>query len=263
MELLIVQKTSAVRTVAREVSAHTKRNPAGVIGFATGGTMEEVYQLLTDDFRAGRLSFGAATSFNLDEYVGLHPPHPASYRSTMKRLLFDHVDFNPQKAHLPNGAAPSPHDEANRYEALIEASGGIDLQLLGIGQNGHIGFNEPGSPFGARTRVVDLAATTLEANQACFPAGQHVPRRAITMGTATILAAKRIVLLALGPQKAEAVSAMISGPISPYCPASALRAHPNVLVVIDHEAASLVRPAQNAAAVQVFSAASSPSSLTK
>ncbi|WP_375574026.1 glucosamine-6-phosphate deaminase [Ahrensia marina] len=209
-----------------------------VLGLATGSTMEQVYADLVTLHRTDSLSFATTTTFNLDEYVGLSPDHPQSYRQTMEALLFSHVDLHPQACHLPRGNAPNPYAEAERYEAAIAAKGGIDLQLLGIGHNGHIGFNEPTSSLGARTRIKTLTRSTREANARFFDDPKDVPRYAITMGIATILDARHAVLLATGSSKAEAVARMIEGPLGADCPATALQMHPRTTVVVDREAAA-------------------------
>lgn len=212
-----------------------------VLGLATGSTMEQVYTNLVARHRAGVLSFANTTTFNLDEYVGLSPDHPQSYRQTMEKLLFSHVDVDPSAHHLPRGDAPDPHVESERYEAAIAFDGGIDLQLLGIGQNGHIGFNEPTSSLGARTRIKTLTRSTREANARFFDHPDEVPRYAITMGIATILDARHAVLLATGSSKAAAVARMVEGPLGADCPATALQMHPKATVIVDRNAASELR----------------------
>jgi glucosamine-6-phosphate deaminase len=212
-----------------------------VLGFATGSTMERVYADLVTRHRNGTLSFATTTTFNLDEYVGLSPDHEQSYRQTMEKLLFSHVDLDPNACHLPRGDAPDPQAEAERYDAAIRFAGGIDLQLLGIGHNGHIGFNEPTSSLGARTRIKTLTRSTRDANARFFDPPDEVPRYAITVGIATILEAHQAVLLAIGTSKAAAVARMIEGPIGADCPATALQLHPKVTVILDRQAASDLR----------------------
>jgi glucosamine-6-phosphate deaminase len=224
----------AAGLVADAIAA--KKRP--VLGLATGSTMERVYANLIARHRAGDLSFATTTSFNLDEYVGLSPEHPQSYRQTMERLLFSKVDIDQSACHLPRGDAEDPQAEADRYEAAIALAGGIDLQLLGIGHNGHIGFNEPTSSLGARTRIKTLTRSTREANARFFDGPDDVPRYAITMGIATILDARQAVLLAVGASKAQAVARMIEGPIGADCPATALQLHPQATVIVDQDAAS-------------------------
>lgn len=233
---LVVDADPAAAVAAR-FEARLDAFPASTLGLATGRTPRGVYAGLVAAFAAGRVSFAAATSFNLDEYVGLAAAHPASFASYMREQLFSKVDLGAARAHVPRGDAADPNAEARRYERAIEAAGGIDLLLLGIGGNGHIGFNEPGSDIASRTRVVELSAATREANARDFPAGETPPERAITMGIATILEAREIVLLATGAAKAEAVAAALAGPLTEACPASALRLHPRVTFICDAAAA--------------------------
>lgn len=211
-----------------------------VLGLATGGTMEPLYAELVARHRQGRLTFADARSFNLDEYVGLAPRHPQSYHSYMHRHLFAHVDFAPGATALPDGSAPDPDAEADAYEARIAAAGGIDLQLLGIGRNGHIGFNEPTSSLCSRTRVKTLTESTRAANARFFAEGEEPPTCAITMGLATILDARQVLLLAFGAEKAPAVRAMIEGPVSAFTPASVLQMHRRATVILDQAAASML-----------------------
>jgi len=220
------------------IAARMARDPATVLGLATGGTMEEVYRRLILRHRAGRFSLAKAQSFNLDEYVGLAPDHPCSYWHYMRTHLFDHVDLPSAHARLPHGDAPDAGEEAERYEAAITAAGDIGLQLLGLGANGHIGFNEPSSSLSSLTRVKTLARSTRDANARFFDNAGEVPHLAITMGIGTILRAEEVLLLAFGPGKAEAVARMVEGPISAFCPASALQLHRKVTVVLDAGAAS-------------------------
>lgn len=212
--------------------------PAMVLGLATGGTMEAVYARLIAAYRAGQVSFAQARSFNLDEYVGLPQEHPCSYWHYMRALLFSQVDFAAGATHLPRGDAKDAEAEAARYEAEIVAAGDIGLQLLGLGFNGHIGFNEPISSLSSLTRIKTLTASTREANARFFERFEDVPRLAITMGIGTILRAGEVLLLAYGAGKADAVAAMIEGPLAAACPASALQLHRRVTVVLDEAAAS-------------------------
>ncbi|MEX0758704.1 MAG: 6-phosphogluconolactonase, partial [Tistlia sp.] len=172
----------AAAAAAERIAACVRAKPAAVLGLATGATMEEVYRSLVARLEAERLSLGQVTTFNLDEYLGLAAEDPASYRATMRRLLFGLSDLDPARTHLPRGEAPAPPAEASRYEAAIAAAGGLDLQLLGLGRNGHVGFNEPGSPADSRTRVVRLSATPRKANRRPFPPGRAVAERALTVG---------------------------------------------------------------------------------
>lgn len=229
---------AAVDCVADLIAARLARQPDAVLGLATGGTMEAVYRRLIVLHREGRASFARARSFNLDEYVGLSPDHPCSYWHYMRQQLFAHVDMGAARAHLPHGDAPDAEAEAARYEAAIVAAGDIGLQLLGLGANGHIGFNEPTSSLASLTRIKTLTRSTREANARFFARFDDVPRLAITMGIGTILRAGEVLLLALGPGKAEAVARMVEGPVSAVCPASALQMHRKATVVLDEAAAS-------------------------
>jgi glucosamine-6-phosphate deaminase len=227
--------TAAEHTALLLVAALHAGN-GSTLGLATGATMIPVYGALVAAYNADEVSFRDAVTFNLDEYVGLGPDQPGSFHRFMRRHLFDHVDITPALTHIPNGLAEDTAAEAARYEAEIEAAGGIELQLLGIGANGHIGFNEPGSDFSSRTREIELDEATRSANAANFP-GRAVPERAITMGIATILEARHIVLLATGEEKADAIAAALEGPLTTECPASALRLHRDVRVICDEAAA--------------------------
>jgi len=232
--LILADPARAVHRAAELILDQLRRKPDAVLGLATGGTMEPVYA----ELRAARgLSFAGMRSFNLDEYVGLAADHPQSYHRYMRDQLFAHIDARPENLHLPAGDAPSAQAEAARYDAEIAALGGIDLQLLGLGANGHIGFNEPGSSLGSRTRVKTLTQKTRDDNHRFFGPGEMVPRWAITMGIGTIMEAREIVLLATGAGKAPAARAMIEGPVSAFCPASVLQFHPRTTVILDAAAA--------------------------
>jgi glucosamine-6-phosphate deaminase len=248
----------AVECVAGLMVARLRAQPETVLGLATGGTMEAVYARLIAAYRGGEVRFNRATSFNLDEYVGLAADHPGSYWRYMQQHLFDHVDFEASHTHLPKGDAHDPVAEAARYEAAIVAAGDIGLQLLGLGANGHIGFNEPTSSLASLTRIKTLTRSTREANARFYDRLEDVPRLAITMGIGTIMRADEVVLLAYGAGKARAVAALIEGPVSAACPASILQMHRKVTVVIDQAAAAEltlrdyyeeVHPAGGAAAI--------------
>jgi glucosamine-6-phosphate deaminase len=229
---------AAARRTAGMLRRAVMRQPRAVLGLATGGTMEPVYAQLRDWIAAGELDLRGVTTFNLDEYVGLPGDHPQSYRATMERLLFRAAGLQAAQTHLPDGMAADPGAESAAYEAAIAAAGGIDLQLLGIGGNGHIGFNEPTSSLGSRTRVKTLTQATRRANDRFFTAAEDTPRFAITMGIATVLEARACVLLATGAAKARAVAAAIEGPLCAACPASALQLHRDATLVLDPAAAS-------------------------
>ncbi|MDO5646556.1 glucosamine-6-phosphate deaminase [Paracoccus sp. (in: a-proteobacteria)] len=238
--LILPTPEQAVRRAADIVAEAIFSTPKITLGLATGGTMVPLYRELRADYMAG-LSFAGVTSFNLDEYVGLAPDHMASYHYYMRDVLFDHVDIDPANTHLPRGDAPDPVAEADRYDAAIRDAGGIDLQLLGIGQNGHIGFNEPTSSMTSRTRIKTLTASTRAANRPYFDTDDQVPRLAITMGVGTISDARHCLLLATGDNKAQAVAQMVEGPLSAACPASILQMHRHATVVLDTAAAAGLR----------------------
>lgn len=239
MQVLICRDAAAAaRRTADLLCATVARRPEAVLGLATGGTMEPVYALLRERLAAGALDFSKVTTFNLDEYVGLSGEHPQSYRATMQRVLFDAAGLHPDRARLPDGAAADLAAEAKAYDAAITAAGGIDLQLLGIGANGHIGFNEPTSSLGSRTRVKTLTEDTRRSNVRFFGADEEAPRFAITMGIATVLESSACVLLATGARKAAAIAAAIEGPLSAACPASALQLHPAATMILDPKAAA-------------------------
>lgn len=237
---------AAAHAVADHIAARLKAKPNLVLGLATGSTMEPVYARLVELCNKGEISFAGVTTFNLDEYVGLPPSDPRSYRSTMDSQLFDLVDIDKARTFVPDGLAADPAAFGARYEAMIRDAGGIDLQLLGIGRNGHIGFNEPGASFDALTRVVDLEASTLEANSAFFD-GAQPPSQAMTMGIGTILSSKEIVMLATGAVKRDAVRAALTGDVTTDCPASVLRRHANVSWWVDAESGADVAKATLAA----------------
>ena len=236
----------AERATAHVIARLHDRRPV-TLGLATGATMTPVYARLVAATRAGLISFRTVSSFNLDEYVGLAPQSPGSFHAYMQQHLFRHVDMEAGRAQIPDGSADDIAAEAARYEAQIAAAGGIDLLILGIGANGHIGFNEPGSDFASRTREVRLDEATRIANAINFPDPASLPERAITMGIATILEARSILLVARGAEKAAAIAAAIEGPITAACPASALRLHGNVDILCDEPAAAALtrRPHNN------------------
>lgn len=231
-------QAQAVERVVGEIAGAVQAMPESVLGLATGGTMEAVYQGLIARHQSGGLSFARARSFNLDEYWGIGPDHPQSYHHYMNERFFSYVDFAPGACHLPRGNVEDADKASAEYEALIAREGPITLQLLGLGRNGHIGFNEPSSAFRSRTRLKTLARDTAMANSRYFGPGEKQPMQALTMGIGTILEAQRIVLLATGADKADAVAQMIEGPQTASCPASALQLHPKAMIVLDHDAAA-------------------------
>jgi glucosamine-6-phosphate deaminase len=228
---------TAAHLVARLIDQALRANPKLVLGLATGRTMESLYRILVRMHLEEGLDFSQCQTFNLDEYVGLPAGDPHSYRHYMKQHLFDQVNLDPRNTHLPDGAAPDPDAEGRRYDALIADAGGIDLQLLGIGQSGHIGFNEPLSALRSRTRVKALSPATLVQNAPLFPDPAQMPRRAITMGVGTILDCRRCVLLATGKEKAAIIAKAIEGPITAMVSATALQLHERCTVVVDEAAA--------------------------
>jgi len=225
---------------AQVVAEQIQKKPEAVIGFATGGTPMGLYEELIGKYNQGEIDFSGITTFNLDEYVGLTREHPQSYYHFMWENLFSKVNVKKENIHFPLGIFTDATAVCRQYEAQIEATGGIDLQILGIGTNGHIGFNEPADTFEISTHLVDLADETIEANARFFGDKAEVPRKAITMGVGSIMKAKSILLLASGKNKAEAVSHIYSGFVDPKVPASVLQLHPKVTLVVDKEAAQLI-----------------------
>ena|SRR5579883_3210481 len=225
------------RQAAGIVAEAIRAQPDLALGLATGGTPLGLYAELARLHREEGLDFSRVRVFHLDEYAGLSADHPQSYRRYLRDNLLRHVNVDEKNVHFIDGTAGDLEAEAARYEALIKQSGGIDLQILGIGSNGHIGFNEPGSAFDSRTRAVDLAPSTIRDNARFFDDPAQVPRRAVSQGIGTILEARRVILLANGAGKRQAVRAALSGPVGPRLPASALRAHPGVVVLADPAAA--------------------------
>ncbi|HHY15172.1 MAG TPA: glucosamine-6-phosphate deaminase [Firmicutes bacterium] len=222
--------------VAKLVRNQITEKPASVLGLPTGSTPLGVYRLLVEMGEKG-LDFSGLTTFNLDEYVGLTGNHPQSYRYYMQKNFFSGVNIAQDNTFVPNGVAADLAAECAAYEERIKRAGGIDLQLLGIGTNAHIGFNEPGAEFGTTTRVVDLTESTIEANSRFFDSAADVPTQAVSMGIKSIMQAKNIILLANGGSKAEAIRAAVLGPITVDVPASVLQLHPSVTVVVDQAAA--------------------------
>ena len=226
------------RRAAQIIAAEIAHNPACLLGLATGSTPEGAYRYLVDWYKQGLLSFKDVRSVNLDEYVGLAPDHDQSYRYFMQSNLFDHVDIDPANTRVPDGLTRDAKAFCDEYDAFIRAQGYVDLQLLGIGRNGHIGFNEPGGCFVKETHVVDLAESTIDANARFFASRDDVPKQAISMGMGAIMGAKKVLLCASGEEKADAICGSVLGAISPSCPASILQLHPDVIVVVDEAAFS-------------------------
>lgn len=226
------------RMAANILSAQVILFPDSVLGLATGSTPLGVYEQLVTWYEKGDIDFSRIHTINLDEYCGLSPEHPQSYRHYMNLNLFDRINIPVEYTHLPDGRAPDIDGECARYDALIDSLGGIDMQLLGIGHNGHIGFNEPDQAFGKRTHCVALSEKTILANARFFDNEALVPQKAISMGIRSIMQAKKILLVANGADKAEILAQALSGPVMPTVPASILQLHPDVTVVADVAALS-------------------------
>ena len=228
------------RKAARIIAAQVQLKPQCVLGLATGSTPVGTYKELIRFHLEEELDFSKVTTVNLDEYYGLGPEHEQSYRYFMQHNLFNYVNIPPENTHVPDGLTRDVARTCAEYDNLVASLGGTDIQLVGIGDNGHIAFNEPHSYFIAQTHMVDLNEETIKANARFFESETEVPRKAITMGMRSILSAKLILLLASGPKKAEAIAHMINGPVDPQLPASILQLHPNVMVFADKEALALV-----------------------
>ncbi|AVP49402.1 glucosamine-6-phosphate deaminase [Williamsoniiplasma luminosum] len=213
-------------------------NPGCILGLATGSTPITTYQNLIKAYEHKQVSFKDVITFNLDEYKGLNPTNPQSYRFFMNNELFDHIDIKIENTHVPSGLHTQ---NPALYDQKIHKAGGIDLQLLGLGVNGHIGFNEPGTAFDSLTHVVDLDPSTIAVNARFFDSIDLVPTQAISMGLKTIMNAKQILLIATGANKAEAIAHLINGEITPNWPCSILQQHPNVVIIIDEAAGSLLK----------------------
>ena len=245
MRIVILPNSDDVAAYgARLMIEQILKKPAAVLGLATGSSPMKLYAKLVQAVEAGQVSFARIHSFNLDEYVGLAPEHDQSYRHFMQQYLFDLVDICSENTHVPDGLAEDPELMCVQYEQNIRDHGGIDLQLLGIGVNGHIGFNEPSSSLRSRTRIKTLSTQTVKDNARFFRADEFQPELAITMGIETIMESRHVLLVATGTNKASAVRAMIEGPVSASCPASILQFHPKATIVLDSEAASQLENTQ-------------------
>lgn len=231
-------EVQAGQAAALLIASQILAKPDSVVGLATGSTPLQAYQELVRLYQAGVLDWGRVTTFNLDEYLGLAADHEQGYRNFMVRNLFGKINMRPDAIHVPNGLAADAAAECLAYERAIRAAGGIDLQLLGLGRNGHIGFNEPARFFTPLTHVIDLTPDTIEANARFFGKAAEVPRQALSMGIGTIMQAGKIVMLVTGAHKARAVQAMVQGPIDPQCPGSILQTHARVTVLLDRPAAT-------------------------
>jgi len=239
VEVVIVSDATEIGPlVADAVEALLAGNPCAVLGLATGSSPLPVYDELVRRCADGRVSFSRATAFLLDEYVGLPAGHPESYRSVIDRAFVGRVDFGAGAVHGPDGTAADVVAACRAYEDAIAAAGGVDLQLLGLGRDGHIAFNEPGSSLGSRTRLKTLTSQTVSDNRRFFDPGDDVPRHVLTQGVGTILDARHLVLVAAGAVKAEPLARVVEGPVTAMVPGSALQLHPHVTVVADAAAAA-------------------------
>lgn len=241
MRVIIESDASAAsRRAADFVAGLIQKKPNCVLGLATGSTPQSLYRELIRRHKEEGLDFSQVRTFNLDEYVGLGPTHPQSYRHFMQQNLFDHINIPPNQTHVPDGRALDFEAHCRQYEQLIKEAGGIDLQILGVGTDGHIAFNEPGSSLGSRTRLKTLATETIRDNARFFGGEDKVPRLAVTMGVGTILESRRCLFLAFGPPKAIAVRDTVEGPITAQVTASALQLHREVIGIFDEAAARLL-----------------------
>ena len=244
MEIVVCKdKAEASRLAAQMITDAVRKNPKLVLGLATGSTPVAMYDEMAKAVKAKKVSYRQVKSWNLDEYVGLPGTHDQSYRYFMNENLFRKIDIQLKNTHVLNGMAKDPEKECRAYEAQIKKAGGIDIQVLGIGSDGHIAFNEPGTSLNSRTSVVYLTPSTIKDNARLFFGGDmsKVPTRALSMGVGTICEARKIILLAFGKNKADAVKGMVEGGMSQYCTASALQAHNDAWVFCDEEAASKLK----------------------
>ncbi|MFC5651522.1 glucosamine-6-phosphate deaminase [Paenibacillus solisilvae] len=240
MELKFFDTISELDQYAAQLFATTLANkPHAALGLATGSTPVGIYGKIIEMYQRGEISFRDATTFNLDEYVGLPPEHDQSYAYYMKQHLFAHIDLPGKQAHLPKGTAPDLAAECKEYDRMLEEQP-VDIQLLGLGHNGHIGFNEPNGELQGGTHIVELKEETREANARFFGSLDEVPKQAVTMGVGSILKARTVLLVVKGADKAEIVKRALTGPITTECPASLLQTHANVIVLLDKEAGRLL-----------------------
>ena len=233
--------TEMCKLASRIFAAEITLKPNCVLGLATGSTPVGMYKELVEMYNEHRVDFSQVKTVNLDEYAGLSGDNDQSYRYFMNHNLFDHININKENTNVPNGTAADLEAECERYEQVVASMGGVDVQLLGIGNNGHIAFNEPCEEFPEKTHVVNLTQNTIEANARFFASMDDVPKKALTMGIGTIMKAKKIVLLANGAKKAQTIYDTFYGPITPKVPASILRLHPDVTIFVDEEAGALLK----------------------
>lgn len=242
MEIVICKNAAAASKIAADmITKAVIENPKIVLGLATGSTPVPMYAEMAKAVKAGKVSYKGVRSWNLDEYLGLAGTHPQSYRHFMNENLFGKIDIKLANTHVLNGLAKDPAKECKAYEAQIKKAGGIDIQVLGIGADGHIAFNEPGTSLASRTGVVYLTPQTIKDNSRFFKKGEKVPTQALSMGVGTICEARKIILLAFGKNKATAIAGCVEGGMSQYCTASALQAHNDVWIFCDEAAASKLK----------------------
>ncbi|WP_182187520.1 glucosamine-6-phosphate deaminase [Pectinatus frisingensis] len=246
MRIIVTKSYDAMSmTAAKIIAGQIYLKPNSTLGLATGSTPLLMYKKLIDIHKSIGLDFSAVTSFNLDEYIGISPENPESYHYFMYNNFFKYINIMPKNIYIPDGMAADINKECHDYDQLIKNNGGIDLQVLGIGKNAHIGFNEPDIKFETTTHKVKLDDETIEANSRFFADAKQVPRYAISMGIKTIMFAKKIILLANGKNKAEAVFKAVTGKISPAAPASILQLHQDVIVIVDKEAGAMLPHVEN------------------
>ena len=239
MNVIVVKDYAEMSKKAAEVMAElVNKKPEAILGLATGGTPVGMYENLIEMNKAGKVDFSKVTTVNLDEYVGLSGDHKKSYRFFMNDTLFNHININKERTFVPNGLADNIEEECAKYDARIEELGGIDMQLLGLGGNGHIAFNEPEANLIVGSHLTGLTQDTIDANARFFASASEVPQTAVTMGLGGIMQAEKILLIASGEGKADAVQTMMNGKITTDCPASMLQMHRNVTVIIDEAAAA-------------------------
>ncbi|MBZ4645461.1 MAG: glucosamine-6-phosphate isomerase [Clostridia bacterium] len=238
MNKIICKNYDEMSNIAADmVISQVRQKPDSVLGLATGSTPIGMYKKLIQMYKAGQADFSQVKTFNLDEYYKIDKDNPQSYNYYMHENFFKHVNINPQNIHIPNGSAENAKEECSNYDKMIEQSGGIDLQVLGIGVNGHIGFNEPATELNSKTHLTRLSIDTIRANARFFDSIDQVPTQAITVGMATILKAKKIILLISGKNKAEIMGKILNGKITTNIPASLLQLHPDTTIIVDEEAA--------------------------
>jgi glucosamine-6-phosphate deaminase len=239
MEVVIMPSGTEVGLLAaRKIAQLVRRRPESVLGLATGSSPLAIYEALAADVRSGTLDASGVSAFALDEYVGIPADHPESYAAVIHREVTEPLHLDPSRVQVPDGRAEDLEAAGERYEEAIRAAGGVDLQILGIGANGHVGFNEPTSSFASRTRIKTLTERTRADNARFFDSADDVPTHCLTQGLGTIMDARELLLVAQGPQKAAAVAAAVEGPVTSLCPASILQHHQHATVMVDEEAAA-------------------------